>query len=162
MPQFDTSNWPGQIFWLLITFAVVYAALSRVFIPRMRHGIDARRERIGADMAEARRLRDEAEAQAEIARAQMAQARAEAQRTSADAKAKAANEAAKRQAALQAELDAKLSEAEHRIRASRDQAMGQVRGIAVDTAAVIAEKLAGLSVSPAEAERAAELAVAKA
>jgi F-type H+-transporting ATPase subunit b len=162
MPQFDTSNWPGQIFWLLITFAVVYAMLSRVFIPRMRHGIDARRERIGADMAEARRLRDEAEAQAEIARAQMAQARAEAQRTSADAKAKAAAEATKRQAALQAELDAKLSEAEHRIRASRDQAMGQVRGIAVDTAAAITEKLSGVAVSHAEAERAADLTPAKA
>ena len=68
MPQFELANWPGQIVWLLITFAVVYAALSRVFIPRMRHGIDTRRERIGKDMAEARRLRDAAEAQAELAR----------------------------------------------------------------------------------------------
>ena len=157
MPQFEFANWPGQMFWVLITFAVVYAVLSRVYIPRMRHGIDARRERIGAAMAEARRLRDEAEAQAEVARAQMAQARNEAQRTSAEAKAKAAQEAVRRQAALQADLDAKLSEAEKRIRASRDQAMGNVRGIAVDTAAAIAEKLSGVAVSHAEAERAAEL-----
>jgi F-type H+-transporting ATPase subunit b len=160
MPQFEVANWPGQIFWLLITFAVVYGLLSRVFIPRMRHGIDARRERIGADMAEARRLRDEAEAQAEVARAQMAQARAEAQRTSTDAKAKAAREAAERQGVLQAELNARLAEAEGRIRGARDQAMGQVRGIAVDTAATLTAKLTGTDVSTADAERAAGPAAA--
>jgi F-type H+-transporting ATPase subunit b len=155
MPQFEFASWPGQIVWLLITFAVVYAVLSRVFIPRMRHGIDTRRERIGEDMAEARRLRDEAEAQAEIARAQMAEARAVAQRTSAEAKAKAAHEAAERQRAIQTDLDAKLGQAEGRIRAARDQAMGQVKGIAVETAAVIAEKLSGQAVPTAEVEAAA-------
>jgi F-type H+-transporting ATPase subunit b len=160
MPQFETANWPGQVFWLLITFAVVYGLLSRVFIPRMRHGIDARRERIGADMAEARRLRDEAEAQAEVARAQIAQARAEAQRTSADAKAKAAREATERQGVLQDELNARLAEAEARIRSSRDRAMGQVRGIAVDTAAAIAAKLTGQEVSVSEVDRAAGPATA--
>ena len=155
MPQFDTSTWPGQIFWLMITFAVVYFMLARVFIPRMRHGLDTRRERIGEDMAEARRLRDQAEDQAEVARAQMAEARAHAQRTSADAKAKAAREATERQGVLQAELDARLMQAEQRIRASRDQAMGQVRGIATDTAATMVTKLSGSPVSAAEAESAA-------
>ena len=155
MPQFEFASWPGQIFWLLITFAVVYAVLSRVFIPRMRHGIDRRRERIGDDMAEARRLRDEAEAQAEIARAQMTEARLAAQRTSTDAKANAAHEATERQRALQTDLDARLGEAEGRIRVARDQAMGQVKGIAVETAAAIAAKLSGQPVSTAEAEAAA-------
>ena len=155
MPQFEFASWPGQILWLLITFAVVYAVLSRVFIPRMRHGIDRRRERIGEDMAEARRLRDEAEAQAEIARAQMAEARASAQRTSADAKANAAQEAAERQRVLQTELDARLGQAEGRIRAARDQAMGQVRGIAMETAAALADKLSGQPASTAEVEAAA-------
>ena len=155
MPQFEFATWPGQILWLLITFSVVYAVLSRVFIPRMRHGIDTRRERISDDMAEARRLRDEAEAQAEIARAQMAEARLAAQRTSADAKARGAQDAAERQRALQTDLDARLGEAESRIRLARDQAMGQVKGIALETAAVIAEKLSGQSVSTAEVEAAA-------
>ena len=155
MPQFEFASWPGQILWLLITFTVVYVVMARVFVPRMRHGLDTRRERISDDMAEARRLRDEAEARAEIARAQMAEARAQAQRTSADAKVAAARLTATRQAALQAELDVRLGEAEERIRASRDQAMGQVHGIAVETAAVMAEKLGGAPVSVAEAEAAA-------
>ncbi len=161
MPQFEFASWPGQILWLLITFTVVYVVMARVFVPRMRHGLDTRRERIGDDMAEARRLRDEAEARAEIGRAQMAEARAQAQRTSADAKAASARLAATRQAALQADLDARLGEAEVRIRTSRDQAMGQVRGIAIETAVVIAEKLGGSPVSMAEAE-AAEASTARA
>ena len=58
MPQFDTSTWPGQIFWLLVSFAVFYTLVARVFAPRIRGALDARRARIEGDMAEARRLRD--------------------------------------------------------------------------------------------------------
>jgi len=154
MPQFELANWPGQIFWLLITFAVLYGVLSRVFIPRIRHAIDTRRGQIAGDMAEARRLRDEAEAQAEIADAQMAEGRLRAQHLAADAKAKSAADSANRQAALETELSGKLDEAETRIRASRDQAMSQVRGIASDTGAAITEKLSGKAVDARELDRA--------
>jgi F-type H+-transporting ATPase subunit b len=154
MPQFEFATWPGQIFWLLVTFAVLYGVLSRVFIPRVRHAIDTRRDQIANDMAEARRLRDEAEAQAEIADAQMAEGRLRAQHLAADAKAKSAAESANRQAALETELSGKLEEAETRIRASRDQAMSQVRGIAADTGSAITEKLSGKAVVAGELDRA--------
>jgi F-type H+-transporting ATPase subunit b len=154
MPQFEFANWPSQIFWLLVTFAVLYGVLSRVFIPRVRHAIDTRRDQIADDMAEARRLRDEAEAQAEIADAQMAEGRLRAQQLAADAKAKSAAESANRQAALETELSGRLEEAETRIRASRDQAMSQVRGIAAETGAAITEKLSGKAVIAGEIDRA--------
>jgi F-type H+-transporting ATPase subunit b len=154
MPQFEFANWPGQIFWLLVTFAVLYGVLSRVFIPRVRHAIDTRRDQIAGDMAEARRLRDEAQAQAEIADAQMAEGRLRAQHLASDAKAKSAAESANRQAALETELSGKLEEAETRIRASRDQAMSQVRGIASETGAAITEKLSGKAVDARELEHA--------
>jgi F-type H+-transporting ATPase subunit b len=141
MPQFDFGYWPGQIFWLLITFGVLYAALAVVLIPRVRGTIDAREDRISGDVGEARRLRDQAEADARAADADLAEARARAHRTAADAKAKSAAEAVRRQALLEAELSGKLSKAEIRIRASRDEAMTHVRGIAEETAQAMVEKL---------------------
>jgi F-type H+-transporting ATPase subunit b len=30
MPQLDFSTWPNQIFWLLVTLAVIYFLLTRI------------------------------------------------------------------------------------------------------------------------------------
>lgn len=154
LPQLRYEYWPGQIVWLLIIFAVLYAILSKVFLPRVGRTMEARDERIAGDMAEARRLRDQAEVEARAAEAEMAEARARAQKTATDAKARAAADAAQRQGVLEAELNEKLSAAEARIRTSRDEAMSHVRTIAGETAAAIAGKLTGQAASGAEVEAA--------
>ena len=154
MPQLDFATWPGQVVWALVIFAVLYGVMHRVFLPRLRGTLETRSGRIEASLADARRLRDEAEAQAEVARAETAEAQFKAQRTAGDAKTRAAAEAARRNASLEAELNGKLSAAEGRIRAARDQAMGQVGGIAADTAAALTEKLTGRVATGEELARA--------
>jgi F-type H+-transporting ATPase subunit b len=154
LPQLRYEYWPGQIAWLLVIFAVLYVLLSKVFLPRVGGAMDARDQKIAGDMGEARALRDQAEVEAKAAESEMNEARAKAGRTAAEAKARSAAEAAERQGALEAELNEKLAAAEARIRASRDEAMGQVRGIAAETAAAIAEKLTGKPASAAEIDRA--------
>ena len=71
LPQFQFSNWPGQIVWLLFIFVVLLIAMSRM-LKRLRGAIDARGETIANALAEARALRDEAEAQAAAADADLA------------------------------------------------------------------------------------------
>ena len=154
LPQLNYANWPGQIVWLLVIFAVLYLLLSKVFLPKVGGTIEARADKIAGDMAEARALRDQADAEAKAADAEVAVARATAARTAADAKARSTAEAAERQGALEGELNAKLAEAEARIRASRDAAMGHVRGIAADTASAITEKLSGKAPTKAELDKA--------
>ncbi len=154
MPQLEFANWPGQIVWALVIFLVLYLVMRARFLPRIRGTMEGRQARIDGDMTEARRLRDEAEAQAEIARAETAEARGRAQRTASEAKARSAAEAAKRNAGLEAELSVRLSAAEDRIRGGRDQAMGQVGGIASEIAGVLTSKLTGQPASDAELNRA--------
>ena len=154
MPQFDFAVWPGQIVWALIIFVSLYVVLSRVLLPRVRGALDARAEKISGDMDEARRLRDEAQGQAEAAAREIADARSRAQRTAADAKARAADDAKSRQGDLDADLNRKIAEAEATIRASRDQAMTNVRGIAADAVGAIAVKLTGQAASAEEVEAA--------
>ena len=154
MPQLDPTWWAGQIFWLLIIFAVLYGVLAKVLLPKVGNAIDAREGKIAGDIADARRLKDEAEAQAAAAAAEMADARAKAQRVASDAKAKAAAEAHARQASEEAKLNARLAGAEAEIRAARDQAMANVKTIAVETAQAIVERLTGEAASAADVEAA--------
>jgi F-type H+-transporting ATPase subunit b len=143
MPQLDPTWWGGQIVWLSLIFLVLYLVLQKVLLPKLGKGIDERDGKISGDIADARRLKQEAEAQAQAAEAELAEARAKAHKTAADAKAKAAANAAERQAAEEAKLNERLATAEAEIRAARDQAMGNVSTIAVETAQAIVEKLTG-------------------
>ena len=143
LPQFQFQHWAGQIAYLLILFAILYVLMSRVFAPRIRRIFDERRSTIEGALASARQVQAEAAGQAEAARQALAEAHSKAQRTAAEAKATAAAESAERNAEVEASLNAKLTEAETRIRASRDRALGEVRNIAAETAEAIVEKLTG-------------------
>jgi F-type H+-transporting ATPase subunit b len=154
LPQFDIGQWPGQMVWMLIIFGILLLLFTFVFTPRVGGTIAEREDKIGGDIGEARRLRDEAEAQSKAAADELAEARARAQRLAADAKSAVANDAAKRQAEEEARLGQVLAEAEARIGAARTEAMTQVRGIAVETAQAIVEKLTGAAATLAEVEQA--------
>src|ERR1700722_4804889 len=92
LPQFDLAQWPGQMVWMLIIFGVLIFLFAKVFVPKVGGTIADREDKIGGDIGDARRLRDEAEAQSKEAAEDLAQARARAQRLAADAKAGATAE----------------------------------------------------------------------
>jgi F-type H+-transporting ATPase subunit b len=147
LPQFDPSWWPGEMVWMLIIFGVMLFLFTKVFVPKVGGTIGEREDRIGGDIKEARRLKEEADAQAAAAAAETAQARAAAQKLALDAKAKAQAEASQREALEEAKLAQTLAKAEAQILATRDQAMTHVRDIASDTAGAIVAKLTGAAPS---------------
>jgi len=154
LPQFDPAWWPGQAVWFLIIFAVLFALMAKVFVPRVGGAIAEREARIAGDIGQARRLKEQAEAQAAAADQELAAGRARAQKLASDARARVKAEADARQAAEEAKLADTLAAAEVAIRASRDAAMANVRDIAADTAASIVAKLTGKPASKAEVQAA--------
>jgi F-type H+-transporting ATPase subunit b len=154
LPQFDLGQWPGQMVWMLVIFAVLVVLFARVFVPKVGGAIAEREDKIGGDIGAARRLRDEAEAQAKAAAQELVQARARAQKVALDAKAAATAESSARQAQEEARLAQVLADAEARIAAARAEAMGHVRSIASETAQAIVQRLTGDTADAAEVERA--------
>jgi F-type H+-transporting ATPase subunit b len=154
LPQFRVEYWGGQIIWLLILFVLLYALLSRVFIPRLRRALDERENTIAGALAAARQVQTEADAQAAAGRAEVAEARARAGRTASEAKAAVEAERSERAAAEEAKLEQHLLQAEDRIRSGRDQAMTNVSRIARETAEALTEKLSGRPAAPGEIDAA--------
>jgi F-type H+-transporting ATPase subunit b len=143
LPQFDIAQWPGQVVWVLIVFAVMFILFSRVFVPRVSGTIADREDRIAGDIGDARRLKDQADAEAQASAAETAQARARAQRLAIDAKVRAQAEAAAADAEQQAKLAETLSRAELRIATAREDALTHLREIALSTASAMVVKLTG-------------------
>lgn len=150
LPQFEFQWWPGQIFWLLIIFGVLYVLLSKIFLPRLRGVRDERASTIAAAVDAARQVQTEAAGHAEAAKREVEDARASARTTATAAKARVTEQANARAAAEEAVVNARIADAEAAIAKTRDKAMGNVADIASDTAKAIVEKLTGQAPAAAE------------
>ena len=61
LPQMDISTFPSQIFWLIVTFSILYIFMWKFVIPNLRITIEERRDKISNDINEAEKLKSEAE-----------------------------------------------------------------------------------------------------
>jgi F-type H+-transporting ATPase subunit b len=61
MPQLDPTFYPSQIFWLIITCALMFALMSKVALPRVARMVQFRDDQVRRDLEKAYRLRREAE-----------------------------------------------------------------------------------------------------
>jgi F-type H+-transporting ATPase subunit b len=81
MPQLDVSTFPSQIFWLVVTFAVLYVLMAKLALPRIEAAVEGRRARIEGDLDRAGRMKTEAEAVIAAYEKALADARHQAQLT---------------------------------------------------------------------------------
>ena len=59
MPQFDTTTFAGQIFWLVLSFGLLCVLVSRVILPKFISIVDQREDRISQDIRAAKDLQKE-------------------------------------------------------------------------------------------------------
>jgi F-type H+-transporting ATPase subunit b len=145
LPQLDFTTYAPQLFWLAVIFVVLYVLMQWLALPQVARAIEARRHRIDDDLARAQHMKAEAEAVIAAYEKALAAARAQAQLTMKETGDRLAAEAATRQHQLAEALAERLREAERRIAAAREQALAEIRGVAVDVAQSIAEKLTGVA-----------------
>ncbi|WP_233256002.1 F0F1 ATP synthase subunit B family protein [Falsiroseomonas bella] len=145
MPQLEFGN-PlliAQIVWLLIIFGLLYYVMANYALPRVERVLEDRRARIAADLHAAQQAKAEADAAMAAHRESTAKARAEAQAAIAAAMQQAQAEASARAEELNARLARQIDEAEKRIGAARDAAMGALRQVSLSTAETLVGKVGG-------------------
>jgi len=162
VPQLDVSTFSSQIFWLIICFGTLYVLLSRRALPRVSEILEARQDRIAADLDQAQRLRREAEAALADYEKAMGQAQGEAQALLAEVQNRLQAEAAERQAELDRQLAGQLAKAEARIASARARALVEMEEAAVGAAQAAAARLAGVEVSRDTAQSALRSVIGRA
>ncbi len=135
--------------WELVSFLLFFVVLVRIGWPRIAAMLDARADRVKAELEEASRLRIEAEQLLKQAEADRAAALKEAEQLLARAKAEAERVAAA--AAAEAEAAAKRRErmAMDRIAAAEAHALTEVRNAAAEIATAAARSVIAEQMDPA-------------
>ena len=128
MPQIAqiSATYASQIFWLLITFGLLYFVVGRGMVPRIQATVDAREARIAGDLAAAEA------------------ARAEADRVEAAWRATHAFEAQVK--AADADLAERLGHHDLAIANAKVEAMANLQTVAADAARDLVAKLSGVQV----------------
>lgn len=142
-PPLDATTFPSQLLWLAITFAVLFIALSKWLLPRMEKILEARRDRIEGDLAEADRLRQKTDQAIASYEAALASARGNAHRIAEEARAESKARVDAARAGVEADLAARMTAAEASIAATRAGAMAHVGDIAAETAQAVVAQLVG-------------------
>ena len=153
-PPFKTETYPSQIFWLVISFAVLFVVLWRIAGPRINGVITSRRNTINDDIAAADRARGDAESASAAYQTALAGARARAQNLAEDNRQKLNAEIATAKAGAEADAARAMADADARIAATRVAAQAHVIKAAEEAAIAIVARLTGESVSSADAARA--------
>jgi len=150
-PPFDTTTFPSQIFWLVVTFAFLFTVLWKVAGPRINGAITQRRRAINGAIAGAHAARGEAEAAEAAYRTALAGARARASALAEENRQVLNAEVARAKAEADEKAAAAMAKADADIAATREAAKAQVSVAARDTAIAIVAHLTGDQVSPEDA-----------
>jgi F-type H+-transporting ATPase subunit b len=152
-PPFDATTFASQLLWFALTFVVLYVVLSRVAIPQIGSIIDRRRARIDGDLKEAERLKGETDKAITAYETALAEARQNAHAIAEETRASIKADLDGKRKVVEDDLGKKVAEAEARIQANKNDALGRVGEIAADTAAALVTQLTG-EANPADVQKA--------
>ena len=165
LPQLDIETYASQIFWLTVTFLVLYFLVAKIAMPRIAEVLEGRQERIEDDLDKAETLKKEAY----LVRVEYEKALSSAREQAHEATRRAQEEIAKHGAEVEALANQKvvnmLKDAEDRIEAARTEASSEKetvtdtleQNVARDIIGDTVKKLVGINVSPEDVNEAISL-----
>lgn len=162
MPQISqlAATWASQLFWLVLTFGIVFFVVGRGMLPKVQKTIDARDHSIAADLAAASAARDQADKVEADWRVRDQANREAAQALIADARQRAAKASEEVLTAAGADQAQRIASAEANIKAATTRALDEIEAVAAEAAQDIVARVAGVSVSTDEARGAVKAAMA--
>lgn len=156
MPQISqlAATYASQIFWLLLTFGLVFFTVGRGMLPKVQANIDRRDQSIAADLAAAQAARDAADQAEESWRTRDAANREAALVRVNKARAEAAAKTEATLATANAANADRVAQGEADIAAAGAKAGAEIERIAAEATQDIVSRVAGLNVNATEASAA--------
>jgi F-type H+-transporting ATPase subunit b len=143
MPQFDLTRFPSQIFWLIVSFAVLYFLMAKMVLPRIGSIIETRERAILSDLEAAQKANDAARAAGVEQERTLAAARTEGSGIIRQAAEAAAAQTTAKMHEIGDKLGSEIAAAERRIAEQRSSVLAGLEQMAGDIAQSVYDKLAG-------------------
>jgi F-type H+-transporting ATPase subunit b len=147
MPQLNPEYWVSQIFWLTITFGILYVVLSKLILPKISTNLEIRKSQILENIEAAEKQREESELKIEEYNKIVQNSKNEAKNYFKQAREKLLKSISLKKEALDKELNEEVRKAEIEIQELKNKAPEKINKIAVETSADLLKQLIGTEVN---------------
>jgi len=147
MPQLNPKFWISQIFWLTITFGILYVVLSKLILPKISTNLETRKSQIVENIEAAEKQREQSEKNITEYEKIVQDSKNEAKNYFKQAKEKLLKDINLKKVALDKELNLEIQKAESEIQEFRDKAPEKINKIAVETSSDLLHQLMGVEVN---------------
>ena len=143
MPQLNPEFWVSQIFWLTLTFGILYIVLSKLILPKISANLELRRSQIQENIEAAEKQRESSDAKLKEYDNIILKSKLEAKNIFRDAREKIIKDINSKKETLDKQIDEEIKKAEQEIGVLKKDAPEKISKIAIETSAQLVKKLIG-------------------
>ena len=147
MPQLNPEFWISQIFWLTLTFGILYLVLSKLILPKISANLESRKSKILENIEAAEKQREDSETKLKDYEEIISKSRLDAKTIFNQAREKALKDINAKREVLDKQIDDEINKAEEEIKALRKSAPDKINKIAIETSSELVQKLIGAEIN---------------
>ena len=147
MPQLNPEFWLSQIFWLVVTFGILFIILSKIILPKVSNNLENRKSQIKENIETAEKQRLDSEKKIEEFDKIILNSKLEAKNYFNEAREKILNDLDKKKQTLENEINSEIQLAEKEISDLGNNSSKKINLIAVQTCEDIVKQLIGVQVN---------------
>ena len=147
MPQLDPEFWISQIFWLVITFGILYIILSKIILPKISDNLETRKSQVLDNLEVAEKQRNDSETKLREFDNIILKSKINAKNLFNESRKKLLDNINNKRLKLEQELDKEVKIVEAEIEELKKKAPEKINNIAVETSSDIIHQLIGAKVN---------------
>ena len=147
MPQLNPEFWVSQIFWLIITFGILYIVLSKFILPKISSNLELRKSQIQENIETAEKQREMSEVKLKEYDEIILKSKLDAKNIFKNAREKVIKDINLKKETLDKQIDEEISNAEEEIKTLKRDATDKINKIAIETSSDLLKKLIGTEIN---------------
>ena len=147
MPQLNPEFWFSQIFWLVLTFGILYIILSKLILPKISNNLESRKSQILENIETAEKQREESEKKLKEFEKIILESKLEAKNHFNEVRQKILDDISNKRTAIEKDIDKEISAAEEEINNLKIDSSEKIKNIAVETSSELIKQLIGEEVN---------------
>ena len=147
MPQLNPEFWISQIFWLTLTFGILYIILSKLILPKISDNLESRKSQILENVEAADKQRQNSEEKLREYEEIVSKSKMEAKSIFNQAREKALKDIGAKKEVLDKQIDDEIGKVEQEIKELQSGAAVKINKIAIETSSELIQKLIGAEVN---------------
>ena len=147
MPQLNPEFWVSQIFWLTLTFGILYIVLSKLILPKISANLELRKSQIQENIEAAENQRKNSEIKLKEYDDIILKSKLEAQNIFKTAREKILKDINSKKENLDKQIGEEIKKTENEINTLKKGAPEKINKIAIETSTELLKKLIGAEVN---------------